>query len=598
MKLGLGKLNQKLLLAIFAIWIPVLVWDVWNAATETRTTTMHEIDRWTAISGNSVRIALNTLMREGRMNARWGYFDNLQNEIPGLDQVRVVRSPRVNEIFLAVREKDDIPREQRAVRAFQGDIADLEAELAETEDEYDRADLQEEIKSLRGLIERTEAKIAELRTMETDPREVPQDALDQQVLATGEQVSVVEGDQMRVVVPFKVRQEGCSEASGCHVLAEPGEVLGAINMVFSIAEVNQEIFANSRTMIISKIAIGIVVALVIFAVINYVVIRNINVMLAAFRKMGAGDLTVRIPDQGNDEIKQLARGFNEFISNFANIIRRIISSSNTLAQASQALSQTSAVIVSGTEQQSDRSASVAQSTNEMSASTQGVARTAAEMAESANGAREVAHQGARSMQRAIAGMGDISTASQGSAEVVNALVERAEGIGQVLTMIKGIAEQTNLLALNAAIEAARAGEQGRGFAVVADEVRNLAEQTAKSTDEVEAMVEAIQQDAGKALRSIKREQETVGQGEQLAQEAHQALDEIVEQVTRFTALIDDVAAAAEQQSVTADHISAEIVDVAEVTKSTTGKARQIAKASEEIASLADSLKDQVSRFEL
>ncbi|MBE7414746.1 MAG: hypothetical protein HS130_05745 [Deltaproteobacteria bacterium] len=176
------------------------------------------------------------------------------------------------------------------------------------------------------------------------------------------------------------------------------------------------------------------------------------------------------------------------------------------------------------------------------------------------------------------------------------LGSRSEEIGNIISVINDIADQTNLLALNAAIEAARAGEQGRGFAVVADEVRKLAEKTMKATKEIGVMITAMQEETGKAISSMEHEVKAVEKGVKLATAAGQSLHEIVEKVGAVTSRMHQVAAAAEQQSTTTDQISGDVATMANVITDTSASAQQIARASEEIAELATGLKSKVEVF--
>ncbi|MEW5757655.1 MAG: response regulator [Pseudomonadota bacterium] len=311
---AVGKLNKKLFLAILLVWSPIAVFDLISASKEARQVSMIEIERWSTLLGETVRISLNTLMREGKMEARFAMFENMRQELPGLENIRVIRSPRVNELFMQHRHNVDIPREKNAINSYRAEIELLGTKMKNTRDPDDRADLFEEIKNLHHLIKQSENKILDLQKIETDPREIPRDSIDLQAIEQGVAIFKVEGDLMRVLSPFRVREKGCSETSGCHVGATTGEVLGAINMEFSISDVNAEIRHNIYLIGISKAIIALLILTAVFVVIHVFVIKNIRRMLEAFQRVAAGDMTATVPVRGQDEIQELAEGFNNLVN--------------------------------------------------------------------------------------------------------------------------------------------------------------------------------------------------------------------------------------------------------------------------------------------
>ncbi len=595
---NIGKLNKKLLIAIVLVWTPVLIFDLWFTAKESKQVTLNEIDRWTFFVGESVRIGLNTLMREGKMPARFAMFEDLSKEIPGLEEVRVIRSPLVNQLFMAERERTDIPRELDAIGRFKQDIADLEEELANTKDKDERSDLQDEINDLNRLIKDSESKIATLRTMVTDEREVPRNESEHKILENGEKVTLIEGDRMKVISPFKVRAAGCSEASGCHLGAKEGDVLGAIHMEFSIANVNQEIKHNMILMSLAKMIVSLVIIVSIFLIINYLVVNHIQRMLAALKRMSNGDLTVTLQTKGDDEIQDLAHGFNNFSSRFRGIMSQMQTNATTLAVASEEMSTSSNEIKHGALEQSEKMKTVAAATLEMAASSREVATVTVTMADAAKDVSVVARQGGDVAKAAIDGIRSISDVSSHSSTVVSNLIDKAKGIGEVLSLIDSIANQTNLLALNASIEAARAGEHGRGFSVVADEVRTLAGQTASATKSVAEIVKGVQDDARIALSSLSKEKTVVAQGAELTEKLRTALEEIITHVGRFDQLIQQVSSSAEQQSVTSDHITSEVKHVAGITDQASDRAAQISEIALEVAQMSAKLNDEVNKFKI
>jgi methyl-accepting chemotaxis protein len=225
-------------------------------------------------------------------------------------------------------------------------------------------------------------------------------------------------------------------------------------------------------------------------------------------------------------------------------------------------------------------------------------KNASYAAETAKSAGQKAKHGGEVMLQTINGMNRISEVVKKSAETVFALGKNSDKIGEIVQVIDDIADQTNLLALNAAIEAARAGEQGRGFAVVADEVRKLAERTTKATKEIAAMIKQIQNDTQDAVVSIKQGTEEVDKGKCLANEAGEVLNEIIEGAQKVSDAAVQVAAASEEQSASSEQISKNIEGINNVTRETSSGIGQIAKVSEDLSGLTVGLQEMIGRFKL
>ncbi|MCC6207108.1 MAG: diguanylate cyclase [Gammaproteobacteria bacterium] len=329
-----NKISTKIILAISAIWLPFVIVGVWYDMDQAKKLALNEVLRWGTSSGETVRIALNTLMREGKMDARFNLFNDLSNEISELESIRVIRSPRVNEIFRRVRQENDIPREQENLRIYREEITELLEKLDETEDPDEREDIINDITDISYEINHSEELILKFgQVIPIDPREAAQDEIDHQVLKTGKAAYVVEEDRMRIVAPYKARKAGCSEASGCHFYAKEGDVLGAVNMVFSIQRINQEVLRNMITSITLKVVASIIIFGLIYAAINLIVIRNIDKLTQVMRKITSGDLSAhmtlkrRKSDRGQtgesitsapDELDYLIDGFTTMAEKLKN----------------------------------------------------------------------------------------------------------------------------------------------------------------------------------------------------------------------------------------------------------------------------------------
>ncbi|MBI5327339.1 MAG: methyl-accepting chemotaxis protein [Deltaproteobacteria bacterium] len=329
---------------------------------------------------------------------------------------------------------------------------------------------------------------------------------------------------------------------------------------------------------------------------NKVVVPMHSLMNTILEVRDSGNLTTEVKIYSSDEIGQIGDAFNKMIKKFHDITKGICSGTGELASASEELSASAERIVSGSDEQSIRAAQVASAAVEMSATIVEIAKNASSAANSAREASKAAKKGGYIVGSSIASMNNIMSATQETGKVISTLGGRSNEIGKIIKVINDIADQTNLLALNAAIEAARAGEQGRGFAVVADEVRKLAERTTKATKEIRGMIGAIQDDTGRALSVVEGEVKAVEDGVRLAEDAGASLNAIIQQVENVTNMIQQIAAAAEEQSTAADQIGGDIETVAGITKEAAVRAKQVKEEGSKIASLASVLKSNVEMF--
>ena len=313
---------------------------------------------------------------------------------------------------------------------------------------------------------------------------------------------------------------------------------------------------------------------------------------------GDGDLTQRLAVNSADEIGQLAKWFNTFIDNLHGIINQVKMNTEEVATASNQISATSAQMAAGAEEQAAQAGEVAASVQQMSAAIVENSQNAQQTATMASSATDKAREGSEAMQKTKSGMLAIVDSAKGTSEIIQSLTDRAGQIDGIVQVINDIADQTNLLALNAAIEAARAGEQGRGFAVVADEVRKLAERTTQATAEIGETIKAIQEDTKNAADSMTEAGENVTAGQEATYQTESILAEIITAVEQAMGMIQQIAAASEEQSAGAEQISKAVEAISTVSHQSAGGAEELAATSEELNKQSDNLRTLVGRFRL
>jgi methyl-accepting chemotaxis protein len=347
---------------------------------------------------------------------------------------------------------------------------------------------------------------------------------------------------------------------------------------------------------------GLLIALLFILYMSYRLYRTI---LSPIRELsniaegfGDGNFNIIMDDSGNDEFGQLAVHYNQATSKLSNFILSLKEEINTLNDSADELAQKSSRIASNTKEQSSQTTHAATAMEELSSSFVEVAKNASNAATSAREATDLAVNGGSVVSETIQGMNRIADSVKSSSATIGKLGDSSEKIGEIIKVINDIASQTNLLALNAAIEAARAGEQGRGFAVVADEVRKLAEKTTSSTNEIGDMIKNIQIEANKSVEAMETGTKNVESGVELANQAGEALSQIVEAVQQVTDMITPIAAAAEEQSTTGEEVASNIESVASITNNTASDAETSSAYSDQLSAMASDLKALAAEFKL
>lgn len=308
------------------------------------------------------------------------------------------------------------------------------------------------------------------------------------------------------------------------------------------------------------------------------------------------DLTLKSDIQSKDEIGDMARSFNRMLSQFSSVMRDVSDSTHHVASASGQLSQTAAENAQGVARQQQEIDQIATAMQEMSATLNEVADLTTDAASTTAESTQQAQEGKERVEQAREAIQLLSENITQADEVVQRLDRESENIGSVTEVIKSIADQTNLLALNAAIEAARAGEAGRGFAVVADEVRTLAQKTQSSIHEIEAMIERIRQGSRDAVKAMGNSQSHSESGVMLAENAVASLDEIVAGSLKINDLNAQIASATEEQSATSEDINRSVVNISEVAGETAQSTQESAHSSQTLSEQAETLRTTIARF--
>ncbi|MDQ1291042.1 MAG: methyl-accepting chemotaxis protein, partial [Nitrospirota bacterium] len=379
-----------------------------------------------------------------------------------------------------------------------------------------------------------------------------------------------------------------------------GDTLGilTVNMAMTKAkELSKESLVKT-----TSVMVAIVLAIVgmTYFLLRTIILNPINQMMLISKDIaqGEGDLTKRVPVHGTDEIATMGGYFNLFIEKLQKMIGKVAHVTDKVASASVELSATAEEISKGTDTLTSRASQTAAAVEEMNATVSQVAQNSGKAATLAQETVKTAKDGGSVVSDTISGMQQLSDAVSSSATIISELGKSSDQIGEIVRVIEDIADQTNLLALNAAIEAARAGEQGRGFAVVADEVRKLAERTTKATKEIGDMIRQIQQDTRGAVESMQQGTVKVTSGVDLVNKTGEALARIVEMVSESADMIRQIAVASEEQSVATQQIANDIENVAKVTKESASGANESAKASNDLSQLATELQGIVGSFKL
>jgi methyl-accepting chemotaxis protein len=320
--------------------------------------------------------------------------------------------------------------------------------------------------------------------------------------------------------------------------------------------------------------------------------------VGAIYEVSKGDLTKQIAVHSQDEIGEMSSHFNAFIDNLRKIMVHVAEDSDQISSASGKMQHVIEQMVTAFEEIAGQVNSIAVASEELSSTSSEVARNCTIAADSSKHSNDSVKAGNVVMEESVTVMKAISEKVKGLAEFVQSLGKRSDQVGEVIGFINDIADQTNLLALNAAIEAARAGEHGRGFAVVADEVRKLAERTTQATQEIAKTIVAMQSETKSIVTSIEESVMEVEIGTEKARKSRQFLNDIAGQIATVDAQINQIAVAVEQENATTGQTSQSIQQVSSVMNETTKKIHEAAPAAHQVAKVAEALETMIKQFKL
>jgi methyl-accepting chemotaxis protein len=356
-------------------------------------------------------------------------------------------------------------------------------------------------------------------------------------------------------------------------------------------------YTIARGVMVGALVTGLGLALLVSLLIARGITGPVYAMQGALlRAAQSHDLTQRVPVVGDDEVGRMARAFNSLMEELQQALKKVVDGAHSVSSAATEMAAASAQITTTSSAQAEAAASTAASVEEVTVSISQVADNTRETKTISDQASALSADGEAAARSTAAQMIRTAESVAESMRLIESLSQRSGEISGIVKVIRDIAEQTNLLALNAAIEAARAGEQGRGFAVVADEVRKLAERTASSTSEISGMIEAIQGEVQRAVSNLKTNNDQVAEGRRLAEGVAATLASINAGAQATMQRISDISAAAAEQSAASTDIARNIEKIAQMSEETNAAVSQAAAAAANLESLASALHSEVSRF--
>jgi methyl-accepting chemotaxis protein len=396
------------------------------------------------------------------------------------------------------------------------------------------------------------------------------------------------------------RDSQVATAAATKIMAEQGDILldRSDKLTTSQTVVRDTDTAHAKNLLLLATALALAFGILAAWAITRQIVIPLSQTLKVAERVAAGDLSHNLISERRDELGQLQRSMQSMTVGLRELIGGISDGVTQIASAAEQLSAVTEQTSAGVNSQKVETDQVATAMNEMAATVQEVARNAEEASEAAVAADQQAREGDKVVGEAIAQIERLASEVGNSTEAMGHLKRESDKIGSVLDVIKSVAQQTNLLALNAAIEAARAGEAGRGFAVVADEVRSLAQRTQKSTEEIEELIVGLQSGTQQVATIMDNSRSLTDSSVELTRRAGNALENITRTVSTIQAMNQQIATAAEQQSAVAEEINRSVLNVRDVSEQTSAASEETAASSAELARLGIYLQTLVGRFKV
>jgi methyl-accepting chemotaxis protein len=410
--------------------------------------------------------------------------------------------------------------------------------------------------------------------------------------------SDAKGEYLRVVRPTLASKNYLGkDCTLCHQVPE-GTPLGVVSMKISLDSVNSAVSAQRLSSILAAIGISVPLLLFIWLFIRNFVTRPLDSMVSGLRDIasGEGDLTRRLVIRSQDEIGEASGAFNSMMEKFSALVRQVSESATNVSASARELSGSASQVAQSSSQQNVKSQAAAHAVELMADSILAIAQSSEHVHEQSRESLQRSQQGNSSLSQLIGEIRDVEVTVNEIADSVNQFVHSTEAITAMTRQVKEIADQTNLLALNAAIEAARAGEQGRGFAVVADEVRKLAEKSSASANEIDAVTRTLAEQSETVQRSIGNGLAHIASSQKSLNTVASVLSEASSSVIEVDRGMDEIAKATEAQRRTSDEVTSNIEAIAAMAQQNEASIDQTAAAAQHLEHLAAQLQDTVSRF--
>ncbi|MDK9724391.1 MAG: methyl-accepting chemotaxis protein [Sterolibacteriaceae bacterium MAG5] len=428
------------------------------------------------------------------------------------------------------------------------------------------------------------------------------DAVEQQVMNTGKEFidvqSDAKGEFLRVVRPaLALKNYLGKDCIMCHQVPEK-TVLGVVSMKISLDHVNAAVSAQRIKSLLAALVISLPLLAFIWLFIRNVVTVPLEHMVAGLRDIasGEGDLTRRLEVRGNDEIGQASSVFNDMMAKFGSLVRQVGESASQVSSAAHNLSESANTVSEGSHRQDEMSTSAADSVEQVVSSISDIAHSTERVHEQSRESERRSAEGNQSLSKLIGEVGMVESTVKQIADSVTEFVTSTAAITNMTREVKDIADQTNLLALNAAIEAARAGEQGRGFAVVADEVRKLAEKSSASASEIDTITRSLTQQSDAVRQSIENGLSHIASSQKSVETVAEVLAAASTSVTEVGHGLDTIAAATEEQRRAFTEVATTIEAIAAMARENSQAVEQTSASAHQLESLANNLQSAVGRF--